>query len=187
MRRTASRSLQGGWIAASPQAPSRSKWPLSSPRRCKCCTVERGSLHFVVVNGGHVRDTWGHTMIPNAIRWPAIAALACVACATDVAARDYGQYSNVDPAIRKWIEGLKDKTGQGCCATADGHPAEYEWDIAGNHYKVRIEGEWHDVPAEAVIDEPNRLGYATVWYWWTFDLDGQKAYHIRCFLPGSGG
>ncbi len=128
-------------------------------------------------------------MIPNAISGPlfVIALLGSVAYATDAAARDYGQYGNVDPAIREWVEGLKDKTGQGCCATADGHPAEYEWDIAGNHYKVRIEGEWHDVPAEAVIDEPNRLGYATVWYWWTFDHDGQKTYHIRCFLRGSGG
>ncbi len=128
-------------------------------------------------------------MILNATRSSLlmIMLLVSVALATDAAARDNGQYTNVDPAIRKWIEGLKDKTGQGCCATADGHPAEYEWDIAGNHYKVRIEGQWFDVPAEAVIDEPNRLGYATVWYWWTFGLDGQKTYHIRCFLPGPGG
>jgi hypothetical protein len=110
-----------------------------------------------------------------------------LAFATDVGAKDYGQYRNVDPAIRKWIEGLRDKTGQGCCETADGHPAEYEWDITSNRYRVRIEGEWYFVPADAVIDEPNKLGYATVWYWWSWGLDGKKTHHIRCFLPGPGG
>jgi hypothetical protein len=102
-------------------------------------------------------------------------------------ARDYGQYRNVDPAIREWIQGLKDKAGQGCCDTADGHPAEYEWDIAGNRYRVQIEGEWYDVPQDAVIDGPNKLGYATVWYWWSWEVDGKKIHHIRCFLPGPGG
>jgi hypothetical protein len=110
-----------------------------------------------------------------------------VAAAASAAARDYGQYRNADPAMRKWIQELKDKSGQGCCDTADGHPAEYEWNIASNGYKVRIEGDWYNVPATAVIDEPNRLGYATVWYWWSWELDGRKVHHIRCFLPGAGG
>jgi hypothetical protein len=86
------------------------------------------------------------------------------AIATGVPARDYGQYRNIDPAVRQWVEGLKDKSGQGCCETADGHPAEYEWDIAGNRHRVRIEGEWYVVPVQAVIEGPNKLGYATVWY-----------------------
>jgi hypothetical protein len=59
--------------------------------------------------------------------------------------------------LRKWIQGQRDKSGKGCCDTADGHPAEYEWDIGSNGYRVRIEGEWYAVPSEAVIDEPNRL------------------------------
>jgi hypothetical protein len=128
-------------------------------------------------------------MIPSAIRSSlrTIALLSNVALATEAVARDYGQYRDVDPAIREWVQGLKDKTGQGCCATADGHPAEYEWDIVGNRYKVRIEGEWHVVPTEAVVDEPNRLGYATVWYSWTWEVDGRKTYQIRCFLRGPGG
>jgi hypothetical protein len=113
--------------------------------------------------------------------------LLSVIAITATSARDYGQYRDVDPAIRQWVQGLKDKTGQGCCATADGHPAEYEWDTAGNGYKVRIEGQWYDVPTEAVVDEPNKLGYATVWYWWSWERDGKKIYHIRCFLPGPGG
>jgi hypothetical protein len=114
-------------------------------------------------------------------------ALFSAAFAAGAAAKDYGQYRNADPAIREWVQGLKDKTGQSCCDTADGHPAEYEWDIVTNGYKVRIEGEWYVVPADTVIDEPNKLGYATVWYWWSWDLDGKKTHHIRCFLPGAGG
>src|SRR5262249_45991956 len=108
-----------------------------------------------------------------------IALLSGVALAADCAARDHGQYGNVDPAIREWVQSLTDKTGQGCCATADGYPAEYEWDTVGNRYKVRIDGQWYEVPAEAVVDEPNKLGYATVWYWWSWDLGGHKTYHIR--------
>jgi hypothetical protein len=120
-------------------------------------------------------------------RWPAVILATGLLSATAAGARDYGQFGNVDPATRQWVQGLRDKLGKGCCDTADGHPAEYEWDIAGKSYRVRIEGEWHTVPPEAVIDEPNRLGYATVWYWWSWDLDGRKSHHIRCFLPGAGG
>jgi hypothetical protein len=130
----------------------------------------------------HVRSAQYHD-----IALPMVGLLLSVVATTDTSARDYGQYRDVDPAIREWVQGLKDKTGQGCCATADGHPAEYEWDTAGNRYKVRIEGQWYDVPAEAVVDEPNKLGYATVWYWWSWERDGKKTYHIRCFLPGPGG
>jgi hypothetical protein len=116
-----------------------------------------------------------------------VALLASCAIVTEMSARDYGQYRNADPAIRDWIQGLKNKAGQSCCETADGHPAEYEWDIVANQYTVRIEGEWYAVPAEAVIDEPNKLGYATIWYWRSWELDGKKVHHIRCFLPGPGG
>jgi hypothetical protein len=101
--------------------------------------------------------------------------------AWEVHARDLGQYSHIDPQIKTWVEGLKNQEGVGCCATADGFPAEAEWDMEGNHYRVRIDGEWQDVPPQAVISEPNRLGHATVWYWYR---DGKP--QIRCFLPGSG-
>jgi hypothetical protein len=113
--------------------------------------------------------------------------LGCIVLDAGASATDYGRYRDVDPVTREWVHGLKDKAGQGCCDTADGHPAEYEWDIAGSRYKVRIEGEWYVVPEEAVIEGPNKLGYATVWYWWSRTLDGKVIHHIRCFLPGPGG
>src|SRR5947207_3668881 len=97
-------------------------------------------------------------------------------------ARDNGQYTEVSPDIKRWVEGLTDSQGRGCCATADGfRPEEVEWDTAENSYRVRIDGKWFVVPDAAVIKEPNRIGYAIVWYY----VDTGRLY-IRCFLPGSG-
>src|SRR5262245_35767120 len=76
-------------------------------------------------------------------------------------ARDNGQYTDVSPDIKRWVEGLTDGQGRGCCATADGfRPEEVEWDTAENSYRVRIDGKWFVVPDGAVIKEPNRIGYA---------------------------
>ena len=97
-------------------------------------------------------------------------------------ARDNGQYSQVSPDIKRWVEGLTDHQGRGCCATADGfRPDEVDWDIAENSYRVMIGGKWFTVPEGAVIKETNRIGYALVWY---YVSDGSV--FIRCFLPGSG-
>lgn len=107
------------------------------------------------------------------------------ASVVEAPARDRDQYQNVDPALRRWVQGLRDKPGQRCCDTADGFPAEYEWDTAGRRYRVQIEGQWFDVPDEAL--GLNKLGYATVWYWVSWEIDGTMTAHIRCFLPGTGG
>jgi len=60
---------------------------------------------------------------------------------------------------------LQNKDGFYCCARADGHPLEDgEWDIKDNHYRVFLEGEWIDVPDDAVISGPNKFGKAIVWF-----------------------
>jgi hypothetical protein len=65
-------------------------------------------------------------------------------------ARDYGQYNNIQPEIRSWIESLRDAYGVSCCATADGYrPDEVEWDMADNHYRVKVENSWIVVPDSA--------------------------------------
>lgn len=107
------------------------------------------------------------------------ALVAVFLCAASVFARDNGQWGHVDPEIRKWIGSLKNKQGMGCCDTADGFDAE--WDTQGNQYRVRIDGAWYTVPHHAVLDAPNRLGVAKVWY---LTIEGKV--EIRCFLPGSG-
>ena len=43
-----------------------------------------------------------------------------------------------------------------------------------------IDGEWHDVPEDAVITEPNRAGRTMVW-----PIRGYQGLSIRCFMPGS--
>lgn len=95
-------------------------------------------------------------------------------------ARDLGQYAQQSPDLKRWVEGLTDADQKSCCAFADGYkPEDIEWDTAGNGYRVKIVGEWLSVPDAALIKEPNRLGYAVVWY---FIQNGKPV--IRCFLPG---
>lgn len=113
----------------------------------------------------------------------ALLVLLLSSCAGQPAfARDDGRYAQVDPLIKRWIEGLTDDQGRGCCASSDGfRPEEVEWDTAGNHYRVRINGAWFEVVDGAVIKGPNKLGFAMVWYY----LDAGVV-KIRCFLPGGG-
>jgi hypothetical protein len=101
-------------------------------------------------------------------------------------ARDYGQYKNVRPEIKTWIENLRDAYGVSCCATADGYrPEAVDWDRTGNHYRVKVENSWIVVPDSAVIKTPNRIGYAIVWLYAAEEWDGSRI--VRCFLPGPEG
>ena len=103
-------------------------------------------------------------------------ALACTA----VLATDNGQYANVDPAIRAWFKSVKAKSGIPCCDISDGHTTT--WRSKGATYEVPIDGEWVEVPEEAVIWEAgNPVGEAVIWY---VRYDGRL--HIRCFVPAGG-
>jgi hypothetical protein len=67
-------------------------------------------------------------------------------------AADNGQFKDVSPQIRSWVRGLKDKNHIPCCDTTDGFPGngvDIDWDAAGGRYRVRIEGQWVDVPESA--------------------------------------
>lgn len=117
------------------------------------------------------------------------AIVVLLACVTSIPAHDghhtYMLVEDIDtvpPEIRRWIERLTDKQGRGCCSTADGYPAEAEYDRDSNSYRVRIGGTWYAVPDVAVITEGNRIGYAMVWYY--IGEDEQVA--IRCFIAGTG-
>jgi len=114
------------------------------------------------------------------------AAISLLHLTSATLARDEGRYQNADPTIKAWIRGLTDKNGNGCCDTADGYPAEVEWDNRTGRYRVRIDGQWHVVPDDAVIETPNRLGYPMVWYY-QVQIGSQSIFKIRCFLPGAGG
>jgi hypothetical protein len=56
-----------------------------------------------------------------------------------------------------------------CCNEFDGHPPEAIWELSDGsvpnvHYKVMIEGQWVNVPDDAVLDVPNKNGIAVVWF-----------------------
>ena len=114
--------------------------------------------------------------------------VAAILSATAMAhAGDRGQYTQVSPDIKAWVERLTDQHGVNCCATADGvRPKEVEWDISANSYRVKLKGQWIPVPDEAVIKGPNRLGHAVVWFWLEADFLTNEVYPVvRCFLPGT--
>src|SRR5260370_24928573 len=89
-----------------------------------------------------------------------------------------GRYAN--SSLKQWFDTLKSGKGP-CCSDADGSAvSDVDWESANGHYRVRLDGDWIDVPDEAVITEPNRIGRTMVW-----PLRGYLGVSIRCFMPGS--
>ena len=94
--------------------------------------------------------------------------------------RDRGQFANANPELKAWFDTLKSGKGP-CCSDADGTAvSDADWESGRGHYRVRLDGEWVEVPDEAVITEPNRVGRTMVW-----PLRGYLGLTIRCFMPGS--
>jgi len=96
-------------------------------------------------------------------------------------ARDLdGRYAAQNPELHQWLEHLRSGKGP-CCSDADGTAiSDADWDTKDGHYRVKIDGDWIDVPDEAVIKEPNRIGRTMVW-----PIRGYLGVSIRCFMPGS--
>jgi hypothetical protein len=93
-------------------------------------------------------------------------------------ARDDGRYAN--SPLKSWFDSLHSAKGP-CCSDADGASvADADWDTLKGHFRVRLEGEWVEVPDDAVITEPNRAGRTMVWIMYR---DGHPV--VRCFIPGS--
>lgn len=86
------------------------------------------------------------------------------------------------PELNGWYESLH--SGKGPCC--DGNDAkrvdDADWEVKGGHYRVRLDGEWVDVPDDAVVTGPNRAHRTMVWPYY---LNGRPA--ARCFMPGSMG
>ncbi|WP_409411045.1 hypothetical protein [Bradyrhizobium jicamae] len=107
------------------------------------------------------------------------AALLLITSAQFAQARDPdGRYAN--SPLKQWFDGLRSGKGP-CCSDADGSAvSDVDWESKDGHYRVRLDGQWIDVPDEAVITEPNRVGRAMVW-----PIRGYMGVTIRCFMPGS--
>ena len=130
-------------------------------------------------------------------RWRSEASLVCALALVAVVAplghaRDRGQFVSSSAELKAWFDGLRSGKGP-CCSDADGSAiSDSDWESKDGHYRVRIprlgyvidgrqqELVWVDVPEEAVISEPNRVGCPMVW-----PVYGYMGVTIRCFMPGS--
>jgi hypothetical protein len=92
-----------------------------------------------------------------------------------------GKYATQDPALHAWFDKLRSAHGL-CCSFIDGRRVEDpDWTVEKGHYRVRIDGNWIDVPDDAVIQEPNRAGFVVVWPM----TDSGGRISVRCFLRGT--
>jgi hypothetical protein len=95
---------------------------------------------------------------------PALIVLLAVLAAATVhaSARDLdGRYAN--SPLKPWFDTLASKKGL-CCSDADGTAlSDVDWETKDGRYRVRLDGDWHNVPDDAVVTEPNRAGRTMVW------------------------
>lgn len=91
-------------------------------------------------------------------------------------------HDHARPELDDWFLGLTSKAKAPCC---DGSEAtrldDVDWETRDGHYRVRLEGEWIDVPDSAIVEGPNRAGPTMVW---PYRSNGHLN-KVRCFLPGS--
>jgi hypothetical protein len=89
----------------------------------------------------------------------------------------------MDQPNAQWFNNLRSEQGALCCSGNDGVTvADPDWETKGGHYRVRIEGEWLEVPDSAIVTVPNIDGRTIVW-----PLKGYMGTTIRCFMPGALG
>lgn len=94
-------------------------------------------------------------------------------------ARDNGRFAGANPELKAWFDSLRSGRGP-CCSDADGTAlSDVDWETRNGHYRVRIDGQWIDVPDDAVLTGPNRVGRTMVWPMYR---DGKVT--PRCFMPG---
>jgi hypothetical protein len=85
------------------------------------------------------------------------------------------------PELNSWFDHLASGNGL-CCSMADGTAvSDVDWESKDGHYRVRLDGEWIDVPDDALVTVPNRAGRTMVWPMPMIE----GTIMIRCFMPGS--
>jgi hypothetical protein len=110
-------------------------------------------------------------------------ALTCIALliAAVTVAPVHG-HDHARPDLDGWYMGLRSGLGP-CCGgpKVDATVLEdADWQSLGDHFSVRIDGQWIAVDDAAVLKEPNRAGRTMVWLGFR---DGKP--FVRCFLPGA--
>lgn len=89
-------------------------------------------------------------------------------------AHDHGR-----PDLTEWYKKLRTDSGP-CCDGSDSTALEEpDWESRGGHYRVRINGQWVEVPPGAVLPGPNLDGRALAW---PYTSGGVTT--VRCFMRG---
>jgi hypothetical protein len=113
--------------------------------------------------------------------WWALLIASLILLALALSINPIRAHDHARPGLDGWYSDLK--SGKGPCCDGPGvdalHLADVDWESKDGRYRVRIEGEWVDVPDDAVLKEANRDGRTLVWPWWK---DGKRA--VRCFITG---
>ena len=87
------------------------------------------------------------------------------------------------PELNEWFMKLHSKFHVPCCSGSDATVVrDADWDTKDGHFIVRMNGNWVNVPDEAVIDDPNLDGQTLIW---PYFVNGSP--QVRCFMPGAGG
>jgi hypothetical protein len=152
--------------------------------------LEHEEMSNGINSGGHeprqFSDAYANEIYPHTDRGKKALRITCAVLSVALVApasraRDLdGRYAAQNPELHRWFESLRSGKGP-CCSDADGTAvSDVDWETANGHYRVRLDGEWVDVPDEAVITEPNRIGRTMVW-----PIHGYLGVSIRCFMPGS--
>jgi hypothetical protein len=136
-----------------------------------------------MISPRQARTGWRESLIPVALGF-ALGFGLVIAVLNTAAARDPdGRYAN--SPLKEWFDSLHSGKGP-CCSDADGTAlSDIDWETKDGHYRVRIEGQWWDVPDEAVIREPNRAGRTMVWPVYYGSRNSTVRVDIRCFMPGT--
>lgn len=93
--------------------------------------------------------------------------------------------------IQDWIKGLRSGQQRSpCCDLSDGDFTQQDLRVGADgrtHFFATVEGEWVEVPDDAIVREPNRIGRPIVWVTRWMGLEGKPVTFVRCFLPGALG
>jgi hypothetical protein len=97
----------------------------------------------------------------------------------------HGAYSHEHGQdVSGWFKSLQNRKQMSCCDGSDAMRLDdVDWESKDGHFRVRIEGQWYDVPEDRVVDGPNKAGTAMVWPWKPCPA---CQWEIRCFMMGGG-
>jgi hypothetical protein len=109
--------------------------------------------------------------------WTFGLAVVALSCAVLSGAR---AHDKDHPELNGWFENLQSGEGRCCDGSDANHIDDADWESKNGRYRVRVGGEWVDVPDQALVHGPNRADRTMLWLHY---IDGHPI--PRCFMPGS--